>query len=124
MDQLTVILTLPPRELSPNWRGHFMAKARAVRKYRQQAWGEAMFQIQQAQGSVPWWKNATLKATFWFSDLRRRDRDNLLASLKPAFDGLADAHVVVNDSCITYLPVEIGLDRANPRVELEVCSAS
>ena len=120
MDRLKITLLLPPPQLSPNWRGHFMAKARATKKYRTQAFGESLFQLQEARMPKPWWREATVQATFWFKDLRRRDRDNMLASLKAAFDGLADAHIVVNDSCITHLPVLVGVDKKDPRVELEI----
>ena len=63
------------------------------------------------------------QATFYFRDLRRRDRDNLLASLKAAFDGLADAHILEDDSGLVHLPVRIEKDRENPRVELEITRA-
>jgi len=63
---------------------------------------------------------ARVTARFFFRNRRRRDRDNLLASLKPAFDGLADAGVVGNDSGMVHMPVEQYVDRTNPRVELVV----
>jgi len=59
-------------------------------------------------------------ARFFFKTRRRRDRDNLLASLKAAFDGLADAGLVADDSGLIHMPVEQYIDRADPRVELVV----
>ncbi|MBN2582551.1 MAG: RusA family crossover junction endodeoxyribonuclease [Planctomycetes bacterium] len=110
---LVFVLPLPPRELSPNARPHHMAKARAVRKYRLWAWAEA-----RSQNVRPGWAEAKAQATFHFTSNRRRDRDNLLASLKPAFDGLVDAGVLADDSGLTHLPVRIELDANEPRVEI------
>ena len=63
---------------------------------------------------------ARVTSKFFFRDRRRRDRDNLLASLKPAFDGIADARVVTNDSGMIHMPVEQYVDRPDPRVEIMV----
>lgn len=55
---------------------------------------------------------------------RRRDRDNLLASLKAAFDGIADAGLVENDAGLTHLPVHIVIDpRTCPCVSLFIIQA-
>jgi Holliday junction resolvase RusA-like endonuclease len=54
----------------------------------------------------------------------RRYRNNLLASLKPAFDGLADASVVADDSGMIHMPVEQHMDRDDPRVEIVVEGAA
>ena len=51
--------------------------------------------------------SADVTPVFRFGDKRRRDKDNLLASLKAAFDGLTDAGVWTDDSEATYLPVRI-----------------
>jgi len=111
---MTITLPLPPRELSPNWRGHWAQKAKAVKKYRQLAWAVAMSETRCN------WPTANAQATFYFRDRRRRDRDNLLASLKSAFDGLTDAGVIDDDSGLTHLPVIVEYDKANPRVEITV----
>jgi hypothetical protein len=63
---------------------------------------------------------AKVTARFFFRTRRRRDRDNLLASLKPAFGGIADARVVANDSGMIHMPVEQYVDRTDPRVEIVV----
>ena len=47
---------------------------------------------------------ATLEATFFVKTHRRRDPDNLLASLKPLVDGLVDAGVLVDDDRLTFAP--------------------
>ena len=48
------------------------------------------------------------------------DRDNILSSLKAAFDGLTDAGVWSDDRDAVFLPVSRLKDAANPRVELKI----
>ena len=112
------VLPLPPKELSPNARVHWAAKAKATKRYRIMSWAEAAEQ----DGGIARWKHATAQATFFFKVNRRRDRDNLLASLKPAFDGFVDAGVLADDAGLIHLPVEIDVDRENPRVEIAVAA--
>lgn len=114
-ERLVVTLRLPPRILSPNARPHWAAKARAVRQYR-----EAAYLLALAERPPRPMRRARVTATFYFPSRRRRDPDNLLASLKPAFDGLADAGVVTDDSGLIHMPVEQRVDRRNPRVEIAV----
>lgn len=109
--EIGVVLPLPGRTLSPNARVCWQAKARSVKAYRG-------FAFSLAQRYPRAWKAAEAEATFWFRDRRRRDRDNLLASLKAAFDGIAAAGVVEDDADLTHLPVRIEVDRENPRVEI------
>jgi Holliday junction resolvase RusA-like endonuclease len=111
--EVVVILGLPDRRLSPNARVCWQAKSRAVKAYR----SEAFFIGQRFPTR---WKAAEAEATFFFRDKRRRDRDNLLASLKAAFDGIAAAGVVEDDADLTHLPVRVEVDKANPRVEIKI----
>ena len=116
---VVIVLPLPPRELSPNARPHWAAKARAIKRYRQTAWLCALAVRPSQPVQV-----ARVTSRFFFRTLRRRDRDNLLASLKPAFDGIADARVVANDAGMIHMPVEQYVDRADPRVEIAVEAVS
>ncbi len=111
-----IVLPLPPRELSPNWRGHWAQKARKAAKYRADA-GTACKAMMRRYG-IPTLAAANVQARFYFRDRRNRDRDNLLASLKSGFDGLADVGMVANDSQLTYLPVALDVDKDDARVEL------
>lgn len=114
-------LSIPPKELNPNSRSHFMAKSRKVKAYRNEAKIEALRWIRSGMGSKPTlWESAVIQALFFVPDARSRDKDNLLASLKSAFDGLADAGLVVNDRCFNHLPLIVQVDRERPRVELLV----
>jgi len=94
-----------------------MTKARATKKYRQRAWAEAVCAM---GGFGQQWKRAECQAVFYVRDRRRRDRDNLLASLKAAFDGVTDAHVLEDDAGLVHKPVDVQVDRSNPRVELHI----
>jgi crossover junction endodeoxyribonuclease RusA len=111
--EVVVVLDIPPRELSPNARVHWAAKARAVKAYRAAA-------MQAAALVAPgWrWERAEASAVYYFAEARRRDADNLLAMLKPAFDGIAEAGLLVNDSGLVHQPVRVEIDAANPRVEI------
>lgn len=116
--QVKLVLPLPARALSPNSRVHWAAKAKAVRKYRATAWALAKEALGWRRG--PKWIRARATCRFFFRDRRQRDRDNLLASMKSAFDGLADAGIVANDSGLIHMPVEINIDAERPRVEVQI----
>jgi crossover junction endodeoxyribonuclease RusA len=122
-DAITIELPLPARELSPNWRGHWARKSKATKALRKEAaWRASLEQGGELGGSFDRreWEAATVLLKFYFKDKRRRDRDNLLASCKAIFDGLADAGVVVNDAAFAYMPVLTDVDKANPRVVVTV----
>ncbi len=54
----------------------------------------------------------------WLPDARRRDVDNLL---KAPLDALAHAGIYDDDSQIADLSIrKAGIDRANPRLEIEI----
>ena len=110
----TIVLPLPHKHLSPNARVHWAAKSKQVKTYRDLA------RVMAERNLTIGLKRAFVKCRFFFKDRRRRDKDNLLSSMKAAFDGLADAGVVANDSELTYLPVEIEVDISCPRVEVTV----
>ncbi len=118
--KLTVILPLPPPELSPNSRCHWAKKAKVTNKYRVDAFKAMTAAICNARllKSVPWRGDIGVRSAFFFKAARRRDRDNALASLKAAFDGVADAGLVFDDDQFVPYPAVLSVDRGNPRVEL------
>lgn len=118
---ITIEIALPPKALHPNTaRVHFHAKRRAVKGYRLATWAAATIALRLAQRDAPRWKFASERATFFFKRNGRRDADNLLASLKAAFDGLRDAGVIEDDSGLSHEPVQVVVDRKHPRVRIEV----
>jgi Holliday junction resolvase RusA-like endonuclease len=68
----------------------------------------------------PGWLKATCQVSAFYAVNRRRDADNLIASLKSAFDGIADNGVIANDSGLIHLPAIIGRDPRNPRIEITI----
>jgi crossover junction endodeoxyribonuclease RusA len=83
-------LPWPPKELSPNARVHYRARAEVVKAYRTQAYWIADANLL----AMPYEGEIVLSVEFLPPDKRRRDLDNMLASAKAALDGLADAHAV------------------------------
>jgi Holliday junction resolvase RusA-like endonuclease len=113
---VTITMPLPPESLSPNARVCREKKWRATKKYRTIA-GEAAFAELATNPRGPL-ARACSQAKFFFARGGRRDKDNLLASLKAAFDGLVDGGLLVDDSGLTHLPVEVAIDSERPRVEI------
>ncbi len=121
-ESVLVVLPLPPACLSPNRPpasfGGRMRKAAAVKRYRKLARLAA-----EANGvdSGPW-AQATVQASFFHKQRRRRDDVNHMAMLKPAYDGLVDAELLEDDDAahLTTLPATFALDKQHPRVELRV----
>lgn len=116
MERVRFTLPLPPSVLSPNARPHWAAKAKAAKAYR--------FAARMAATAVwpvyaPSLDEADVVCVFRFpiKGKRNRDRDNLLASMKAAFDGIADAGVVRNDSGFRH-EVRFGEPTDDPHVEI------
>lgn len=102
---MRIELNWPSPELSPNARLHWGAKGRAVKAYREQAFWVAYsagLRAPYGDGEIK------LSVTFHPPDKRPRDTDNLVASCKAAFDGLADA-MKVNDTRFSFT-----INRADP----------
>ena len=118
MDEITIVLPLPNRALSPNARVHWAHKAKHVREYRKTAWAATL----EAAGPQALWTKATAKVSFFFPDNRRRDADNAMASLKAAWDGMRDAGLIADDSAkvLTMEPAEFHVDGKDPRVEIRM----
>lgn len=84
---IKVILPWPKGELSPNARIHWAERARAVKRARQ----DAYYLVRAIHNSAFGWPRVSIEFTFHPPDARARDRDNLIASMKAATDGIADA---------------------------------
>ena len=106
---MIVILPWPPKELSPNARVHFHKKAKIAKKYRADAYSACLaVGVPQITDSCPW-----AFITFNPPDNRRRDLDNMLASIKSGLDGIASA-IGIDDSQLSLTirkgePVKGGL---------------
>lgn len=96
INRITVeIPSLPPKESNPNFRGHWGAKARAVKEFREMA---MYCGIDACKGMPPGFFKAVVGITLVVKDARYyRDPDNMVASLKPAIDGCVDAGIIMGD---------------------------
>jgi len=83
---MTFDLDWPPKELSPNARGHWSKKAKAAKRYR----ADCNALCRQARPEVPEGK-VVLELEFFRPDRRSYDDDNLIARMKSGRDGIADA---------------------------------
>lgn len=89
----TITLPWPPKDLSPNARVHHQVLARVKKDYKHACGWQA-----KAQGLKPSAIDALhLNITFYPPCKRRRDLDNMLASIKSGLDGIADV-LGVDDS--------------------------
>lgn len=110
-----IILPLPDVSLSPNSRAHFRVVAKHKKAQREAACA-ACEGLPKLRAS-----NAIEQTTFYHSSSRRRDGDNLLASLKGAFDGLTDYGLIDDDAGLLHMPIRKEVDKDNPRVEIDIC---
>jgi crossover junction endodeoxyribonuclease RusA len=95
--EVRVALPWPSKDLSPNARLHWARKARAVKSAR----SSSAWLVREAFRRPPGWTMANIAIEFCPPDYRRRDRDNLIASMKAATDGLADALGIDDSKFIT-----------------------
>jgi crossover junction endodeoxyribonuclease RusA len=109
----------PDKDLSPNARKDYRQKAKLVSIARQLA---CVLTI----GEREWWhahvspdSPLETRLIFYPPDKRKRDIDNLLASMKSSLDGIFDA-LETNDNRVRRTVLEWG-DAAQPgRVEIEI----
>ena len=94
---------LPSRVLSPNGRVHWRTKYAAAQSMKNDVMALVM---EQGRPASPFPK-ALLTIRWEAKDNRRRDLDNLLASMKPALDGLVAAGVLEDDSAMR---LRVGLE--------------
>jgi crossover junction endodeoxyribonuclease RusA len=116
---LSIVVELPPPELSPNGRHHWRVKAKATQTYRYACGTVALAELNGRD--KPRWKRARLQIA-WYAptDRRRPDPDNIIAWLKAALDSLKDAGVLADDRDLTIEPPLIDVDAEHPRVLLHV----
>jgi hypothetical protein len=96
--ELTIELPWPDAALSPNARDHWTVRALEVATYRLLSKikaREAKDALDRRTALPP---PVTAFVTFFVTDRRRLDADNMLARLKPAWDGFVDARLLEDDS--------------------------
>ena len=105
----TIVLPVPPRELSPNSRAYWRKKAKATKMVRENTCVVARDKMRSIRGLGAPWLEATVQLTYQFNTHRRRDTDNLLAMAKAVFDGLTDSCLILDDAGLTHLPVDVNI---------------
>lgn len=115
-ETLAITLPWPSRSLSPNARVHWRRLADVKKLAKRDAFYAAM------SGRKEKIDAPTIKASVTFSppDRRARDTDNMISSMKAAFDGIADA-IGIDDSKWTLhiQPVAEPVKGGRVTVELE-----
>lgn len=119
---ITIVVSVPPKELWPNFSRWSQRWVRAKRaKYRDACQAYAMEAWQKAGlRDAPRWESADAHAVGYFPVSRKRDGDNFIAALKGAFDGIQAAGIVANDHGLHHRQPGFGVDKANPRVEITI----
>lgn len=86
-ERVELTLPWPPRELHPNARMHWAAKARITKKARQ----TAAWLAKAAGAGNLCVERLNVSIQFMAPDKRRRDTDGMISSVKAYLDGIADA---------------------------------
>jgi crossover junction endodeoxyribonuclease RusA len=109
-----IILPFPAKELWPNSRPHWAAKARAAKKARAWAYAATLAaKPLKPEGRVNFIVTIHPRAT------RTIDTDNAIAAMKGYFDGIADA-LGVNDNTFNAPVVLFGTPKPGGLVRIEI----
>ena len=119
MNTLKIVLPFPAAALNPNRRSGRSWQATADEKAEAVQMGK-IATLDALKGKRPVIATPVkFSITFYCPDRRRRDIDNLLASLKPSLDGIAQA-TGIDDSVIEEMQLIKRYDLSNPRVEIDI----
>ena len=119
MNTLKIVLPFPAANLNPNRRSGRSWQATADEKAEAVQVGK-IATLEALEGKRPIIATPVkFSITFYCPDHRRRDIDNLLASLKPSLDGIANA-TGIDDSMIEEMQLIKRYDLSNPRVEVNI----
>lgn len=96
-----IVLPWPDKRLSPNARGHFMARSTAVKKAR----SDAFWATKAAGIHAPNTPRIRLKWSFNPPTAHKRDDDNLIGRCKAYRDGIADALGIDDSRFVTSVDI-------------------
>lgn len=125
-DSVTITLPYPDRGLSPNSRDGWRKKAKLTAQYREDCGWAAKSSAYWDEDSReafmcmkrPMTPPVVADVTFYVPDKRKRDLDNLCAMLKPAWDGMVDAGLLVGDDSAVFRVGSVSVEVGKPRVEV------
>ena len=110
--------SLPPKECSPNWHGHWRGTSDAVVLAKGNVVALILEQAPRRETPVT---NPVVTVTWGMPDKRKRDYDNFVARTKPFIDGLVLAGLIAKDDMrsvkITY---QEAYSKGQPYTEIEV----
>ena len=92
-----------PKELNPNWSGHWSTKAKQKAIYK-----DACYWLTK-EAKVPSSSYTELHLVFYKPNRRKMDIDNMLASMKSGIDGMCLA-IGIDDNCFTKIVIEVHED--------------
>ena len=119
MTNLKITLPFPAAALNPNRRSGRSWQATADEKAEAVQMGK-IATLDALKGKRPVIATPVkFSIAFYCPNHRRRDIDNLLASLKPSLDGIANA-TGIDDSVIEEMQLIKRYDLSNPRVEVNI----
>lgn len=105
---LTVTLSWPSADLSPNGRVHWSTRSRAAKKAKNEAWGLTKALMPPLRIRFGEWQGpVAVTYTFHPKLDRTRDDDNFAARMKASRDGIAMA-LGLDDSLFVMQPVQWG----------------
>ena len=112
---------LPDPALNPNKRLHFYKLAAAKRNAKEEIMWRAIEQVKKPYTAF---REAHIIITWVAKDNRRRDIDNLFASMKPYIDGLVAYGILTDDSAdLISFSLEYEKVDENDTI-IEICNAS
>lgn len=122
-DTLTIVLSLPPADLSQNASRTATVEGRRYRaalKKRYQEHVVAEARLAYGPGEWPLWQKATVGYAFYFPDNKARDEVNYIAAMKCAIDALVQVGFLSGDNWQRLHMVEpvFGIDGTDPRAML------
>jgi len=120
MEEIKLILAIPPRSLNPNSREHWRKIRNDTKIYRLAAWAVAYSVLGKRED--PLFEVARSREVFFFKKKARRDERNMVQRLKPAFDGFQDAKLITDDDIehLKHDEPEFHIDPDKPRVEITI----
>lgn len=116
-NQFVVVVPWPHRYLSPNSRINWQAKAQISRRARLTAKLLAKERFGCGNQAAPIDDYIEVQLIAHPRDKRKRDEDNIIASMKATLDGIADA-LCVNDASFHFKELEFAETKRPPDIEV------